>query len=295
MKLLCKLIDHKWHRTGAQLSRPIVCERCQVEPYDDVTLPEWLRNQWAFGFGRTLRNFAKRSRLYLKSRKCWKPGHEWSPVSEVCQRCGMTGVEDAERGEWMLPEWKRLWRAWLSDRIHMVAPAPNHSRVAVDVFSWRFGLERSTLFIRGSKYMIRYIAYLGPIGLRLHKFFSGDEDSAPHTHPWAFLTFPFHSYVELQYEEGVFKQRNVVKKFRFHFRPPHYEHIVKGPMWAFGLKDVYYHGYPLYSCEDNFEPFWTFVITGPRVNDWGFYPKPKQFIYWRDYKPGVRTNAGATA
>jgi hypothetical protein len=27
----------------------------------------------------------------------------------------MTGIEDAERGEWMLPEWKKLWRAWLSD------------------------------------------------------------------------------------------------------------------------------------------------------------------------------------
>lgn len=281
MKIICWLIDHKWGRC----INGVHCARCGDEPYDNVTLPEWALNSWRFGAGRTLRNFVKRSRLYFKSRKCWKPGHDWSPTSCYCQRCGMSGVEDAERGEWMLPEWKKLWRHWLSDRFGVLKLRPQDDVYAVYAFNWRIGVEHSVLYIRGQRYMNRYIAYFGPFCLRLHKFFSGDDDRAPHTHPWPFLTFPFHSYVEALYEEGVFKRFNVVKKFRFHFRPAHHEHIVKGPMWTAGFRDLYYEGAPLYSTEPGFEPFWTFVITSAKTNDWGFYPTPGKFVYWRDYKP----------
>ena len=116
MKYLCKLVGHAWCRHKYHV---IHCSRCCAEPYEDTTLPEWLQDSWRFGLGRTLRNFVKRMRLYAKSRKCWKPGHDWSPYSDRCQRCGMTGIEDAERGEWMLPTWKLLWKGWLRDRARM--------------------------------------------------------------------------------------------------------------------------------------------------------------------------------
>lgn len=113
MNLLCWLIDHDWvNRTRSFPSLAITCRRCGAAPYDDVTLPEWWLNVLRF----RLRPFAKRARLWIKSRKCWKPGHDWSPTSERCQRCGMSGAEDAERGEWLLPEWKKLWLKWLQDR-----------------------------------------------------------------------------------------------------------------------------------------------------------------------------------
>lgn len=287
MKFLCWLIDHDWGTT----IEGIRCNRCRVEPYDDTTMPEWFRNT---RIEQRVRRFANRVRLYAKSRKCWTPGHDWSPASCYCQRCGMSGTEEAERGEWMLPEWRKLWRAWLSDRFGLVAKPYNGTRFAVRAFHWRLGVERSELTIKSERYMTRYIAYLGPIELRLHKFYSGDEDSAPHTHPWSFITFPFHSYVERLYKEGVFLEERVVKKLRFHFRGPNFEHIVRGPMWTWGLYDLYWNGIPLHSTEPGFEPFWTFVITGPRIEDWGFYPQPGKFVFWQNYKPGERTGAKTT-
>lgn len=279
MNWLCWLIDHKWHPTGAQLHR-IVCERCQVEPYDDTTLPEWFRNTRIVP---RVKRFARRVRLWIKSRKCWKPGHDWSPTSQYCRRCGMSGVEDAERGEWMLPEWKKLWRVWLSDRFYIVKPylaRPQDQDIyAVQAFNWRFGVERSTIYIAGAQYMTRYIAYLGPIGLRLHQFFRGDDDRASHTHPWPFITFPFTTYVERIFKEGVEQGPRKVKAWRFHYRPHDFEHIVVGTVRDWEIGEYAKSRYHFRS-----DTFWTFVITGPKTEDWGFYPKPGKFVYWREYK-----------
>ncbi len=285
MNWLCWLFDHDWTFPAAA-STKACCRRCDAEPYDDVTLPEVFRNTRIVP---RVKWFAASVRLWLRSRKCWKPGHDWSPTSCYCQRCGLTGIQVSESPEWTLPEWKKLWRGWLHDRFHVVKPYLNDQVLyAVQTLGWRWGIEKSNLYIRGDHYMVRYIAYLGPIGLRLHKFMTGDDDSAPHTHPWAFITFPLHSYVEALYEKGAFKRFNVVKKFRFHYRPATHEHIVKGPMFSFGGPDVYYRGAPLYSTAPGFEPFWTIVIMGHKSNDWGFYPKPGKFVHWRDYKPGER-------
>jgi hypothetical protein len=273
MKFLCWLIDHDWKH-----SIPLRCARCRAEPYDDLTLPEWWLNVWRF----RLAPIAKRVRVWFRSRPCWIKDHEWSPVAEHCLRCKQTGIDVAEQGEWTLPQWKKLWRPWLTDRFYIVKPyIQEQSIYAIQVFAWRFGLERSTIYIRGAKYMTRYIAYLGPIGLRLHQFFRGDDDRASHTHPWPFITFPFTSYVEQVYLEGAFVEERLVRAFRFHYRPADFEHIVKGPAWT--NDGMTYKGVLLYS---NVDPplFWTFVITGPKTDDWGFYPKPGKFVYWRDYK-----------
>ena len=112
--------------------------------------------------------------------------------------------------------------------------------------------------------MTRYIAYLGPINLRLHKFYRGDDDRASHTHPWWFITLPFTSYVESVFNKGSYVTTRLVKAWRFHWRPAGFEHIVLGATK---------------------KTFWTLVIAGYRDNEWGFYPEPGVFIHWRNYEP----------
>ena len=286
MNLLCWLIDHKWLREcfGDDRSGPIYCKRCKANPYSDTTLPDWFRDRRIVP---RMKAFAKRVRVWFRSRPCWVNDHTWSAVSQFCIRCGQSGIEVSEAGEWPLPVWKKLWRAWLTDRFYIVKPylpRPQDQDIyAVQAFTWRFGVERSTVTIGGEKYMTRYIAYLGPLGLRLHQFFRGDDDSASHTHPWAFITFPFATYHERRFKKGVeIPGPHYVRAFRFHYRPSDFEHIVVGRLGGVTKLNEYQW------CVD-MSPFWTFVITGPKTDDWGFYPKPGQFVYWRDYKPGVRT------
>lgn len=119
------------------------------------------------------------------------------------------------------------------------------------------GAEKSVIDIRGEKYMTRYIAYVGPFTLRLHKFWRGDDDRAPHDHPWPFITFPLKSYWEEVYtgKDGD-PELNYVRAFRFHFRPASYRHIVLGGR----------------------VPFWTVVVTLPLQRLWGFWPRPNAFV-----------------
>ena len=276
MNWICWLLDHDWVRdTNMSGRRYTYCHRCDAAPYDNVTIPERCRNCYRF----TLFPKIKRVRTWFRSRPCWVKGHDWSPMSDICQRCGMTGTEAAERSEWTLPEWKKLWRPWLHDRFFVVPANPTHWRYAVQAFNWRFGIERSTVYIRDEKYLLRYIAYLGPIGLRLHKFYRGDDDRASHTHPWPFITFPFSTYRERRFKEGVeIPGPHYVDRFRFHYRPAAHEHIVVGRVKLFE------HTPGILAWWSDFRPFWTFVITGPIVQTWGFYPKPGKFVPWQEYK-----------
>lgn len=131
----------------------------------------------------------------------------------------------------------------------------------------RFCFERSTVYVGTQLYLDRWLGYLFNKGtVRLHKFWRGDDDRASHTHPWWFITFPFADYVEEVFEQGVSKGFNVVKAWRFHYRPAQYEHIVKGRTYG------------------DTRPFWTFVISGPKSNEWGFYPEPGIFVNHRNYK-----------
>jgi len=123
-----------------------------------------------------------------------------------------------------------------------------------------FGLEHS-LIGDTEKYLERWIIYVGGGTLRLHKFWQGDDDRAPHDHPWWFVTFPLRSYEEIVVENAV-KIRRTVKAFRFHYRSAKFRHIVIGAG----------------------KPFYTFVITGTRTNAWGFWPGSETFIPWREWK-----------
>ena len=132
--------------------------------------------------------------------------------------------------------------------------------------SFRIGPEYSSVRIGDEKYLDRFIFYFfGTI--RLHRFWRGDDDRAPHNHPWWFVTLPFTSYVEKVYdiEDGRYLGERLVKAWRFHFRPARYRHMVVGR--ADGKK----------------APFWTFVLTGRRSQAWGFWPNPNEFVAWRDW------------
>lgn len=138
--------------------------------------------------------------------------------------------------------------------------------------SWwgmRFGVEMHRIWnaTHSVPYQDRYMLCLGPIELRLHKFMRGDDDRAPHDHPWWFITFPFKSYTELvavPAQNGYFEDdqdywcylTRTVKAWRFHFRSSALKHIViSAPNM----------------------PFWTFVIAGRKTKDWGFWRKPSAF------------------
>lgn len=150
------------------------------------------------------------------------------------------------------------------------------------LFGMRFGPEYSRVTLHTGPYLDRFILYIGLGTLRLHKFLSGDDKRAPHDHPWWFVTFPFTSYVERWWSPDaitghVYRDRGtrVVKAWRFHFRPANFRHIVVDRLDG------------KYNAEGKMKPFWTFVISGGvrKDRDWGFWPKPDQYISFREWKP----------
>lgn len=79
----------------------------------------------------------------------------------------------------------------------------------------------------GAPYMTRI--WIGR--LRLHIFHRGDLDEDCHDHPWDFWTFPFTSYVEEVAEPemtGFAKRRQIVRAWRWTFRPATHTHRVLG-------------------------------------------------------------------
>lgn len=149
-------------------------------------------------------------------------------------------------------------------------------RRGFEVCGRKFALEASTVVGLKTKtrYLGRWFAYLGIGTVRLHKFYRGDNDRAPHTHPWGFWTFPLSTYLEHRFENGVSKGLHEVKAFRFHYRPATFEHIVLGRVkrhWDFS-KELF-----------DPKPFYTIVIGGNKSNEWGFYPEPGKFVHHKDF------------
>lgn len=123
-------------------------------------------------------------------------------------------------------------------------------------------------------YMDRKMLWLGRLKFRIHRFYSGDDDSAPHDHPWAFVTFPLSDYYEtvsLRYKDGKrgfteYRTVRCVSRWRFHYRPALFRHFVLEPE----------------------RPFTTLVVTWSRGPDrvWGFWPQPDRFVpydEWTNY------------
>ena len=121
----------------------------------------------------------------------------------------------------------------------------------VTLGSARFGVTHDLVFENDQPYLERWIIWFG-FTLRLHKFHKGDDDRAYHDHPWWFVTVPFTTYEEDTSTWGV----RPVKRFRPHFRPAKHQHIVR----LVGT-----------------EPVWTFILTGPKSKEWGFWDN-NQFV-----------------
>lgn len=144
---------------------------------------------------------------------------------------------------------------------------------AIRFFGLKLGFEKHRIHLAGKPYMDRYMLSLG-FQLRFHKFWRGDDDRAPHDHMWTFWTFPFTSYVELVAQpnlKGYFEEdkdywtyeSRIVKAWRFHRRDIEFKHIVVG------------------RADGKTDPFWTFVVTGQKQDDWGFWRTPSDFIpHW---------------
>jgi hypothetical protein len=95
-----------------------------------------------------------------------------------------------------------------------------------------------TIMRGGDPYMTRF--WIGR--LRLHIFYRGDHDPDCHDHPGDFYTFPLTSYVEEVLHEQrqaylaknsppppkFFKTKQIVRRFRLHYRPVEHCHRVLG-------------------------------------------------------------------
>ena len=116
--------------------------------------------------------------------------------------------------------------------------------------SAKFGCTHDLVFDDNQPYLERWIIWLG-FTIRLHKFHKGDDDRAFHDHPWWFITMPFSAYLErTPKSDGLVE----VKAWRPHFRCAKHRHIVH----LIGGK-----------------PVWTFIITGSKNSEWGFWEGDK--------------------
>lgn len=143
---------------------------------------------------------------------------------------------------------------------------PRRSRGWVtEIRGYRFGAEFSPVSIGAGPYLDRWILYLGVGCLRLHRFWRGDDNRAPHCHPFSFWTFPLTSYLEDVYDSDGFVGRRVVRALRVHRREASFRHIVIGRV------------------DYKRKPFWTIVWAGRAKRQWGFWPFPKVFVHWKEW------------
>lgn len=112
--------------------------------------------------------------------------------------------------------------------------------------------------------------------LMLHIFWRGDADPDFHDHPWDFVIFPFSDYIEHHLDLYDVVNREIVKRWRWHFRPAEYRHRVVGARWRW---------------RKGISPFVTLVWKFPTRRQWGFWVQAVlgehngsyRYIPWRDY------------
>lgn len=110
-------------------------------------------------------------------------------------------------------------------------------------------------------YLDRRMLWTPWFHIRLHKFYQGDDDAAPHDHPWWFITIPFSSYTETVFTSDGRANTRKVRAFIPHFRRGTHRHFVHHPR----------------------EPFRTLILTGRLKRNWGFWPRPDKFIPHREW------------
>jgi len=103
--------------------------------------------------------------------------------------------------------------------------------------------------------------------LYLHEFLRSDEPDALHNHPWGFASAVLrHAYFEVT-ADGRRKRRAGTIALRGAGFRHRIELIAPSP------------GQQPRSC-------WTVVLTGPKVQEWGFWCSPDVFIPWNQFDGG---------
>jgi len=93
-------------------------------------------------------------------------------------------------------------------------------------------------------YLTRW-CLITPLGsIRLHKWMGPDDDRHLHNHPWNFVTFVLKGGYKDIHREG----EDVLMAPSVKYRPANHFHTVR----------------PLVT------PTWTLIITGPKIQRWGF-------------------------
>lgn len=126
------------------------------------------------------------------------------------------------------------------------------------------GRPHETISRTGGPYLLRWklIPHNRWCNVFLHKFLRDDHDEAFHCHPWWFFSVVlWGSYLE-HMDTGI-KLRRIGS---LAFRRATHRHQVKLPIQPDGTQ----------------KPCWTFIITGPKAREWGFYCK-QGFVHWRKF------------
>jgi|SRR3990172_1274046 len=137
----------------------------------------------------------------------------------------------------------------------------------------RFGVSHQIVRIDDAPYLERWILWLGVGTLRLHKFWRSDSDRAFHDHPFWYVTIPlnkgYFEHVQISMDILEFPTAHgtswiYVRRLRPSFRTAEHRHIVTLPLGA--------------------KPLWTFVVTGVKTREWGFWPTFFRFVPWREWE-----------
>jgi hypothetical protein len=100
-------------------------------------------------------------------------------------------------------------------------------------------------------------------GWYLHHIHREDRESAPHDHPWWFISIILAgAYWEDVFDDKTDTHRRSRYRGRFSIRT---------------LRRKQAH-----MITQAYGPLWTMVFTGRRSSDWGFYPNG-QFVPWQEY------------
>jgi len=132
---------------------------------------------------------------------------------------------------------------------------------------WAF-LQGYDIGAEGDPYLDRLRLVQTPYGgLYLHHIHREDRESVPHDHPWWFASLVL---------AGAYRERVWPDK-----RIPEYSVTRWRPRWS--LRRIDREGAHIINGVDG--PLWTLVVTGPKVADWGFWPRG-QFVPGSEYTEG---------
>jgi len=170
-------------------------------------------------------------------------------------------------GDWPKGTYRRRW-GYIHDQVWFPITAEEAANI---VFCAEIEMAANEVMEHDGQwyrlYLDRRMLWLGPINFRFHTFHQGDEEAAPHDHPWWFITFPFRSYTEtVMTPDGRLNSR-VVRGWRFHFRRASHRHFVHEPR----------------------KPFSTIIMTGPLKHNWSFWPDADTCIPHREWTNYNRT------